>query len=144
MSAVLLAKTLSGKLEPCDDNGRDRLAKIGAGDIVLCEIKRGRNIKFHRKLFAMLNIIFKNQEHYKSIDDLLAVAKLSTGHVHTIETRHGIVRLPASISFSSMSEDDFSDFYDRVTNWVCESVIPGLNREHLDQEVADELLEFSK
>lgn len=143
MTTVLLRKRLGGALDPIDDCGRDVLAKFGAGTVLKAEITKPRNIKFHRKYFAMLNLIFQNQDHYKSLDDLLDVCKLRIGHVRTIETRHGIERVPASISFAKMDDIAFEDIYERTFQWAVTEVIPGLQRQDLDSEVEDELREFA-
>lgn len=143
MTQILLRKRLGSTLEPIDDNGRELLTKFGAGTVVKAEITKPRNIRFHRKFFAMLNLVFQNQDHYKSLDDLLDVCKLRIGHVRVIETKHGIERIPASISFANMDDTGFSNFYDRVVQWVLTEVIPGLRHSDLDEEVEEELREFA-
>ncbi len=132
-----------GALRPTDDSGIEALRKIGDGELVKVNWSRPRNIRFHRKFFAMLQIILANQEHYKSMDDLLDVCKLRIGHVRIVETAKGIERFPASISFASMDETEFSAFYDRAVDWVLQEVLPGLQRQHLDTEVEAELVEFA-
>lgn len=143
MAAIILRKRLGGALEPIDDEGREVLSKIAAGDLVKADIKRPRNIHFHRKFFAMLKLVLDNQEAYKSTDDLLDVCKLRIGHVRVIQTKHGEVRVPASISFASMDESEFSQFYDKAVNWVCSEVIPGLKRAELNAETEEELRAFA-
>ena len=101
------------------------------------------NIRFHNKFFAMLGIVLKNQEHYHSIDELLGVCKLRTGYVTIIQTPQGFVHLPKSISFATMDETEFSAFYDKAVDWVLSEVIPGLQRQHLDVEVEDQLIGFA-
>ena len=143
MTVLLLHKTLSGNLATIDDAGKELLAKIGRGEIVSAEIKRPRNIKFHRRFFAMLNLVLANQSHYQSLDDLLDVCKLRIGHVKVIQTKHGEVRIPKSISFAALDDAAFSAFYDRAVDWVIAEVIPGLRRADLDEEVENEIMEFA-
>lgn len=140
--ARFLAKKRLGSLHPVDEQGESMLRKISPEDLLAVEVKRPRNGKFHRKFFAMLQIILENQSHYKSIDDLLDVCKLRVGHCRTIETRQGEVKVPASISFASMDQSEFEAFYDRACAWVVEEVIPGLQRSDLDAEVEAQLMEF--
>ena len=135
-------KKLNG-LQPVDETGEAVMRKIKMGDVVTVEVRRPRNIALHRKLFAMLQIILQNQEHYRSIDELLEICKLRTGHVRVIQTRHGEVRLPMSISFGAMDNAEFADFYDRACLWVITEVIPGLERHDLDEAVAEQLREFA-
>ena len=143
MARFLAAKTLGG-LRPTDEAGESVLRKVGLGEVVAVDVKRPRNVRFHRKLFAMLHVILANQDHYKSLDDMLDVCKLRTGHCKTLQTRQGEVRIPKSISFAAMDDVEFGDFYDRACAWVVQEVIPGLERKHLDEEVAERLREFGR
>lgn len=140
---ILMRRTLAG-LVPANERAVQFLSRIKIGaTLSMPKPKQPRNIRFHNKLFAMLQIILDNQDHYKSIDDLLDVCKLRVGHVHVIGTKHGDVRLPKSISFASMSADEFAEFYDRAVDWVTSEVIPGLTRSDLDAAVEASLLEFA-
>jgi len=141
MTKFLVAKRLTG-LYPVDDVGAAAIRRFGMGEIISVEVKRPRNVAFHRKFFALLHIILANQEHYKSIDDLLDVCKLRIGHVRTVQTKHGEVKIPDSISFAAMDDTAFANFYDRACAWVIQDVIPGLDRKNLDEEVRAELLGF--
>ena len=118
------------------------MRNFGQGEIVIIEVKRRRNIQFHRKFFAMLSIIMDNQDYYKSIDDLLDVCKLRIGHCRTVVTKDGEVQIPKSISFAAMDNAAFSEFYDRACHWVASEVVPGLKRHDLDEEVEARLMEF--
>jgi hypothetical protein len=138
MTAVLMRKRLA-MLEPIDDDGRRLLKRMAPGRVVSVEIKRPRNVLFHRKFFAMLNLILQNQEYYKSVDDLLDVCKLRIGHVKVVQTKRGEERIPKSISFAEMDETAFADFYDRAVDWVVTEVIPGLKKDDLERE----LMEFA-
>lgn len=141
MTVLLVAKKLRS-LYPVDDAGEDFLSHLAQGEIIEVTIRRPRNIKHHRKFFAMLQLVFSNQNAYKSLDDLLEVCKLSIGHCRTIRTKVCDVKIPNSISFSSLDQDAFNDFYDRAVQWVIADVIPGLRREDLDEEVEAELMTF--
>lgn len=143
MSVILLRKRLGGSLEPIDDMGREALAKIGQGSIVKCDITRPRSILFHRKFFAMLQMIYHNQDHYKSPEHLLEVCKHRVGHVEIISTKHGEIVRAKSISFAEMDDTAFSNFYDRAVNWMIEEVIPGLQRGELDREIEEALMRFA-
>jgi hypothetical protein len=134
-------RTLTG-LVPCDERDRDLLSKIKIGKQVSVEVKQSRNIGHHRKLFAMLQIILDNQDHYTSVDQLLNVCKLRIGHVETVQTKHGLIEWPASISWASMDQSTFEDFYNRAVNWACSEVIPGLATSELNSEVEQRLLRF--
>ena len=143
MPTEILMKKRLGALRPVDAGGDEVLRGIGAEETVMVRIKRPRSPQHHRKFFAMLGIVLKNQEHYKNMDDLLNVCKLRVGHVTTIATKLGDVQVPKSISFASMDQTAFRVFYDAAVDWVTREVIPGLKRGELDAEVEAELREFS-
>ena len=141
MTRILVVKHL-GALRPVDEHGETVLHGLGQGEIVGIELKRPRNVLHHRKFFAMLSVVLKNQEHYKSVQDLLDVCKLRTGHCRTVQTKNGAIRIPSSISFAAMDQSAFEAFYQRACGWVIEEVLPGLQKRHLDEEVEAELLLF--
>lgn len=141
-TSQIMVKRL-GALRPTDDEGTEAMRKIPDGSLVKVTWTRPRNIRFHNKFFAMLGIVLKNQEHYKSMDELKQVCKLRIGHVHVVQTPYGEERWPKSISWASMDETEFSEFYDRAVDWVISEVIPGLQRQHLDAEVEAELIGFA-
>ena len=145
MPSYILVHNL-GALRPRhdDERARDMMRRFGENQLVKINgITIPRNIKLHNKFFAMLGIILQNQEHYKSMDDLLDVCKLSIGHVRVISTGRGCERVPKSISFASMDDIEFDAFYNRAVDWMLAEVIPGLQRQHLDAEVEAKLLEFA-
>ena len=141
MARILMAKKLKA-LYPIDDTGEDVIRRIGQGEVVAVEVKKPRNVRFHRKFFAMLQLVLENQSHYKSLDDLLDVCKLQTGHFRTVQTKQGKVLLPSSISFAAMDDTEFGVFYDKACQWVMDEVIPGLKRADLDSEVEAQLMAF--
>jgi len=141
MVQVMVVKQLAG-LHPADEQAEKLIRSLKLGEMVSVEIKRPRNVAFHAKFFRMLRIIFDNQEHYKSIDDLLEVLKLRIGHCHTIDTKFGEVKITDSINFAALDNVDFSEFYDRACAWVIAEVIPGLDRLGLDKEVREQLQNF--
>lgn len=143
MAETFICVNRLGVLAPCDEQGRDAIAKIGHGKQVLVTVKKSRNPYHHRKLFAMLNIVLQNQDYYKDTEQLLGACKLATGHVDLINTKHGVVGLPKSISFHSMDQLAFNAFYDRAVQWVVEDVIPGLSARDLDEAVAEALGRFA-
>ena len=141
MTSFIAVKKLKA-LYPADDAGEAILRTLAQGELVEITLRRPRNLRFHKKFFAMLSIILQNQDHYKSVDDLLDVAKLAVGHCRTIRTKQGDVKIPMSISFAALDDAGFQAFYDRVVVWVCGEVIPGLKRGDLDEAVEAELLQF--
>jgi len=136
---IYLKKNLS-KLEPADSEAEEVLKKWKQGDVLSCDIKKPRNYRFHKKAFALFNIVFENQDKYETMQDLLTEIKLRSGHYQEHITVKGVVvYIPKSISFVSMDEDEFNIFYNKAVNIVLKYFIPNTTREDLENEIA---LEF--
>lgn len=132
MTTLFMRKTLTG-LEPTDGA---ELPRIKLGAVVRVEIKQPRNSKHHRKFYALMNLIFKNQERYETLDDLVDMIKIATGHCKVYPKRNGDpVYLPRSIAFHNMDQTQFDEFYAKVLRLIDEHIIPGLNEGEVKAEI---------
>ncbi len=64
---IWMKKSLRG-LEPYDDSAVNALRHLKVGTIVRAEITKPRNVAFHRKFFAMLNLVWQSSGDWKSAD----------------------------------------------------------------------------
>ena len=113
---LVVKKTYLGLL-PASRGEFDKLekAKFVDGELYEVEINKKRNIKFHRKFFALLNLCYENQEFYTDIEDLRKELVISAGFYREITTHHGEIKREAlSLSFSNMDEIQFQEVYDKV------------------------------
>ena len=134
---ILMSKTLSGQLKPCYDSDAELLKKIKAGDEVECEIKRPRNLKFHKKLFSLLNLVYSNQELYKDINDLRKDLTIAAGYFTERFDFNGTCIIEAqSISFSNMSQDTFDEYYQKILTAICD------NMGFVEKEINEELYNY--
>lgn len=110
--------------------------RIKPGDIVDIEYVRPRSQKFHRLLWALLKLVADNQEQY-GMDEILDVVKIGVGHTRVIAMPGDFVfRVPKSISFASLDDDEFADFFRSAVDFVISDLVP-FNREALLREVYD-------
>jgi len=125
---------IDSKLVPANDETFERVKKMPIGESVFVEYKPRRNYKFHKKFFSLLNYVFDNQEHYKSIDNLLEMYKFKAGYFETIITHKGAKHYKAkSISFHSMDNEEFEKFYSSAIDTSLELI--SLNRKELEDTV---------
>lgn len=116
---LYLIKGLDNRFTVAHDSDYEKLKKIKPNEMVLCTITKPRNIGFHKKFFALMNMVFQNQEHYKNLDHLRHDLTVSAGFYTERVTVYGeVITEPKSISFSSMSEDEFQDLYNRVIDEI--------------------------
>lgn len=119
-----------------DGSDYEAIKKLKIGQEYQCEITRPRNYKMLRKFFALINLVYENQERYVNREHLRQDLIIEAGHY---SIRHNLAGDPIyeakSIKFSSMTQDNFEDLYDRVLdviqkhfNFSKESVINELNK----------------
>lgn len=101
-------------LIPMYDSDLENKKKLKIDQEYLVTVKMPRNIKFHRKMFALYNLVFQNQETYTFLDDLRRDITIEAGFYRERTDINGEVRKEAeSISFASMDDDVFSELYNR-------------------------------
>jgi len=116
---ICLIKGLDNKFSIPYNSDFEVARKLKAGEEYFFEVKKERNIKFHRKLFALLNMVFDNQEHYNNIDHLRKDLTIASGYYETRITIDGEQVMEArSISFSKMDELEFGKFYNAMIDSV--------------------------
>ena len=126
-------KTQTGLIPDCEAT-IEALKKIKNGDGVILDYKPKRNILFHKKLFALLNLIFENQDYYKSIDNILEMCKFRAGYFETIITHKGEKHYKTkSISFDEMDNASFEEFYKKCIDVALE--LTGINQKDLEQQI---------
>lgn len=107
-----LKNTLHG-LIPLYPSDYEEKKKLKIGQDYEANVIRPRNIGFHKKFFALLNIGFSNQDHFDNFEVYRAVKIMECGYYKTIKTeRNREIYLPESISFASMDADAFQKLYD--------------------------------
>lgn len=120
--------------EPVDDNAKKIFKRYKLGDTVELEHKAKRNIKFHKKYFAMLNLTFQNQDITDDSKLFRKLVTIAAGYYHWIELIDGTKQKEAnSISFDSMDDLEFQDYYNDTFN-ICLKIL-GCKSEELELEL---------
>jgi len=155
MAEIFLVKR-HGILMPSSESDSEKLATLTEGETIRADIKRPRNVAFHRKYFALLDVLFnifepvvsgekwyggvqpiKNRERFRKD---IAIA---TGHYTLVVNIKNEVRAEAdSISFASMDETQFSELYSRTIDYGLLRIAKGKTKAEIDNWVA-QIIEFS-
>ena len=121
---IHLVKTSLG-LQAYSDEDYDELRKIKTGDVVKARIIRPRNIKFHRKFFAMINAAWdclteKQRENLRSKESFREQLLITSGFSEPLYDMNGrrFLERAKSISFSKMDEPAFNEVYNRVLDTI--------------------------
>jgi len=118
---IYLVKQLNNTFKVAYDSDYERLKKVKVGEVYECEIKQPRNLKFHKKYFALVKMLFDNQERYKDMEELRRDLTIEAGFYNERANFQGeVIREAKSISFASMTQSDFDDLYDRTIYVICQ------------------------
>lgn len=135
---VLLVRKGS-HLVPDNPISLESIEAMKEGEVVLATIRRPRNGKHHNLLFALIRLVLNNQTKYTNEKSLLVAIKINTGYFDTLTmyVRNVPVEvvLPQSISFVSMDQKEFNDFFQRAMDFIVTDIIPGLNKADLEREI---------
>lgn len=112
-------------LAPADQEAVDWIHSLPVGEEIWVESKRPRNIRHHRKMFALIRFVRDATDHFTSERHLLLWIKLQIGHFEERVMPNGEICLdPKSISFESMSQDDFEPFYNAALEAIRRELFP--------------------
>lgn len=121
---------------PCDDNSIEITNKLDAGTIVSCEAWKERNYRFHKKYFALLNIVFENQKKYDNFEAFRAEVIMRAGyfnmHIHLSGQQSFS---PKSIAFKNMDEIEFEKLYSKTIDVILKHFLVGTTDEEIRKEV---------
>jgi len=99
-------------LLPADEETEEALKQLKTGTAIMVTYKKKRNLRFHRKLFALLKLILDNQRHYKTVENILEMVKFRAGYFETLVTHKGKKHYKTtSIAFENMDDMEFNKFY---------------------------------
>ena len=135
VTEIYLTRTLSG-LSATDETAATLLRGIKLGKVVKADISQPRNIKHHRKFFALLTIVWQASGEWPSVEDLLIELKIKLGITKDVVIRESgeVVKIVGSISFSKMDQKQFDKFYEQSMHALCE-IAGGIEYEDLRNEV---------
>jgi hypothetical protein len=139
VAAIYMTRTVGG-LGPADDDALQHLRKLKLGATVRADIAVPRNLKMHRKFFALLNTVWQAAGDWSTVEDLLTQLKLKLGLTHDVVVRESgeVVKVLGSISFAAMDQRDFETFYERALMALCE-LAGGIDSDMLRQAVLQQL-----
>lgn len=141
---IQVIKHHGGALVPASEIDAESMTKIKTGGQYEIQINRTRNPKFHRKVFAFFNFCFEhwhggneNLTHKSQFDVFRSHLTVLAGYYDQFSDIHGNVRVEAkSISYGSMSQDDFENFYVALTNAAMKHIFHGCGDEMYDRLIS--------
>ena len=138
---ILCVVTDTG-LAPKYDSDREEFKKLKRNSEVVVEIKKGRNIEFHKKYFALLKLTFENFPEWledtlnvHSVEDLRTRIKIDLGLYDISHYGNQSIIIPKSIAFDKMDETEFEKFYRMSVNHIIKNYLKGVSNEQIEEEI---------
>lgn|SRR3990167_3602759 len=132
---IFCQNTKSG-LQPLYEDDYDEKKKLKIGEIYFCEIKRPRNIKFHKKFMALIKIGWENTKAFEEevpFDIYRKWATIKSGFYDAYHTKKGIMIEAKSISFANMNEDTFGQLYEKMLDIIHKDI--GTDKKDIEAEL---------
>ena len=129
---LLCKNTISG-LVPLYPSDYDEKRKLKLGADYQVEVTNPRNVGFHRKFFALLNVGHENTSLQMPFDTYRKYMTVKAGYFTPYQTPKGIYYDPDSISFASMAQDKFEELYSRVLDKIIEDI--GATKEEIESQL---------
>lgn len=121
---IHLVRTSLG-LQAYGDEDYEALKRIKPGAVVKARITQPRNVKFHRKFFALINAVWdclteSQRENLRSRDAFREQLLIVSGFSEPLYDINGekFMERAKSISFSKMDEPAFNTVYNRVLDTI--------------------------
>lgn len=121
----LLAVKTSHGLIPYSEDDEEKFGRIPKGKCVEISISSARNPGQHRKYFKLIDVAWNYQpesvrEFYKNKEVFRKSLELCAGHCELVWDFkfERFVEIPKSISFNSMSQEEFAELYEKVMSII--------------------------
>lgn len=131
---LLVIKTPRGLL-PVYDSDLENYCKIPLNEEFEIEYTNKRNLKFHKKIFALYKLAFENQSDYRSLDDMRRDISIVSGFYDEVVNKitGEIIKVAKSISFAKMDETEFSELYEKTKDTISKWL--GIDNETIENEI---------
>ena len=131
---ILLIKTPRGLL-PVYDSDLENYCKIALNEEIEIEYTKKRNLKFHKKYFALLKLAFENQQDYRNLNDMRRDITITSGYYDEVINKMTgeIYKVAKSISFANMENTEFNDLYEKTKDTISKWL--GIDNETIDVEI---------
>jgi hypothetical protein len=123
--------TITG-LIPLYPSDQDQKRKLKLGEDYKCEIVLPRNLGFHKKFMALINIGCENSKLNMPFDTYRRYMTIKAGYFKAYQTAKGIYYEAMSLSFAAMPQDEFEQVYSDVLNKIIEDI--GATSEEIEKQ----------
>lgn len=133
-------KRAGNALVPADEAATEALSKLKPGKLLLVSSQSPRNPSQHRLFWHLCDLIQENSDQFVDREHVAEQIKIGTGRVS--RTRYKVPDIGwveqvrgLSISYGSMPQEEFQEWFKRVLDYVVTDLLPGVNRGDIKAEL---------
>lgn len=130
-------------LVPIDDDAYEVKQKLKVGQVYEADVKLDRNYKFHKKYFSLIRIaweyLLENEvKEFRTKEIFRKWCEIEAGNCDVVQLQDGsFLRLPKSIAFDQMGEDEFSELYERVKDVIWDKIGDRVTKEKFEHVLSN-------
>ena len=109
---------LQNKIVPLYNSDYDILARVKKNTPLRFEIVQERNYEFHKKVMALYNLGFENQEKINNFDHYREFVTMQAGFYVAYEMDLYVWKKAKSISYANMQQDEFEQLFNRLLDVI--------------------------
>ena len=138
---VTITKAGNGYFKILYADDFEKLDALRVGEEVNAKITKKRNLRHHRKFFALLNIVAENmpehlEKRYPTVETIRRELKMELGYYDEYVSTNGLVYyIPKSMDFVSMDDLQFREFYNKAVNAVVRVFLPGADPDGIIEHI---------
>jgi hypothetical protein len=110
------------KIIPLYDSDHEVLRKVKKNTPLKFTVVKERYYEFHKKVMALFNLGFENQEKINSFDNYRKIVTMKAGFFTTEVTDRGTVYFADSISYANMDQDKFEELFSRLLDVIAKQL----------------------
>ena len=135
MSVAIHVRRSGDKLVPITEWDREQLLDVPEGKDLSIKLTRTRSAKQHRLFWSLMQIVVDNHPYYLRPEQMVEWLKLRLGYVEEVMFHNGdMMTKLSSISFSSMGQSEFQDFFNKSLYVITTEITP-ISRQELISEL---------
>jgi hypothetical protein len=116
---ITLIKTFNNNFKIAHNSDYEMAKKIPINEPIVYEWTKVRNYEFHKKFFALMKLVYENQEVYDNMESMRKDLIINAGYYDSRFDFKGVEVIEAkSISFASMDNNEFQELYNSVINVI--------------------------
>lgn len=125
-------KREGNSLVPADRESMDRMDEIKRDHLVMVTVRQPRNPRQHRMAWGLVRVAHDNLDDFDSPEHLMDTIKVNIGYCDRVIYRMkdiGEVEqlMPRSMAYESMDQLEFEEFFDRMLDYICVVLMPGVD-----------------